>query len=92
MPRMNPDELVRRLRALQQALDVDAQTACGLFGLLFADHMEAHNRDGWAPNAIGDRAGLSGVDVNTGFKAARYVRVEVREEYARRTGQALKDR
>ncbi len=91
MPRMHPDELVRRLKALKKALNVDEQTACSLFGLLFARHLEANNTEGRAPNAVGRRAGLSGPDVNTGFKVARYVRVELREEYARRADDALKD-
>lgn len=80
--RMNPDELASLLKRLCDALDHDEQAAGTLFGLLYARHLEAGSRDR-SPNGIAVRAELTcGSNVNAGFKAARYVRVELRKEYA----------
>ena len=79
--RMNPDELASLLKRLYDALD-NGQAAGTLFGLLYARHLEAGSPDR-SPNGIAVRAGLTcGPNVNAGFRAARYVRVELRKEYA----------
>ena len=81
MTRLSPDELAQRLKGIYEALG-NGQAAGGLFGLLYAAHLEAGSRDR-SPNGIARRAGLTcGVDFNTGFLAANYVRADLRDEYA----------
>lgn len=81
--RMNPDELASLLKRLYDALDRNGAAAGALFGLLCAHDLEAGSRDR-SPNGIARRAGLPtvGSNVNTGFLVARYVRAELRKEYA----------
>ena len=74
MTKLNPDELVDILKAFYKMYDKDGQLAGGMFGLLFADQMEAGSTER-SPNTIANRAGLTcGADVNVGFKMAPHVR------------------
>lgn len=80
--RMNPDELASLLKRFYDALDRNGAAAGALFGLLYARDLEAGSRDR-SPNGIARCAGLNcGPSVNTGFLVARYVRAELRNEYA----------
>ena len=80
--RLSPDQLSLELQALYGALGGNGQAAGGVFGLLYAEHLQAGSRDR-APNAVARRAGLTcGPDVNTGFLIARYVSAQLRSEYA----------
>lgn len=82
MTALSPDELAQRLKVIYATLDGNGQAAGGLFGLLYAAHLEAGSRDR-SPSGIARRAELTcGVDVNTGFLAARYVHANLRNEYA----------
>ncbi len=81
LSRLSPDQLSLELRALYDALDGNGQAAGGVFGLLYAEHLEAGSRDR-APNGVARRAGLTcGPDVNTGFLIARYVSAQLRPEH-----------
>ena len=82
MTKLSPDELAQRLKVVYDALGGNGQAAGGLFGLLYAAHLEAGSRDR-SPNGIARRADLTcGVDVNTGFLTASYVHANLRDEYA----------
>lgn len=72
--RLSPQELADNLKRAYKLYDSDGQVAGGMFGLLYADHMEAGSTER-SPNTIAKAADLTcGADVNTGFKMAPHVK------------------
>ena len=81
---MTPEELAKTLKDFC-ARYPDNQTAAGMFGLLYAEHLSVGSRER-SPNTIARKAGLGcGPDILTGFKMARHVKREIRFN-VRRTG------
>ena len=72
--RLSPQKLADTLTKFYEMHGRDGQLAGGMFGLLYAEHMEAGSLER-SPNTIADIAELTcGADVNVGFKMAPHIK------------------
>ena len=72
--KLSPQELADALTKFYEMYGRDGQVAGGMFGVLYADHMEAGSLER-SPTTIASIAELTcGADVNVGFKIAPHIK------------------